>query len=494
MKFTLTKDLFLILKVISLPIILYLFYETINLYEGNKYYYLIFSFISIVYLFSSVKIKTSFIHLFLSLFLFLGFWFKFSINTFYNAKFTNENYYAEGTGNFDFSPESLDKLMFISSISIFAFMLGKFANYIKIEKKIDNDKLHINNYIISFVFIIFTFICLINFYFQIYLKGLVGNYSENIILYNFFAWFYQLGSLIILSYFVDQKIKNRNYFLITLLLICYLSIFSITLNSRNFIFTLLPFFSAIYIFSVQNDLKFEREIKFYFLIILSIFLFYSSVIFSNIFRTNDFKLFNKDYTINKIKPNIQEIENKNIRKNKFINLDVITETRADLRIFQIVKNRFVGIDSLMSVIGKEDKDFEIYFNSFNEQFLFDKTTFFQENFHNISNTGQNESNKKHFVVLPGLVAHFYYSGSAIFLFTSILIISFLVTLLEKYIICKFNYICLSSLISYVIVYRMIHFGHVPQQTYKYIFGIMLSLLVIYILNISLKYVQRNFKF
>ena len=148
----------------------------------------------------------------------------------------------------------------------------------------------------------------------------------------------------------------------------------------------------------------------------------------------------------------------------------------------------------MSVIGKEDKDFEIYFNSFNEQFLFDKTTFFQENFHNISNTGQNESNKKHFVVLPGLVAHFYYSGSAIFLFTSILIISFLVTLLEKYIICKFNYICLSSLISYVIVYRMIHFGHVPQQTYKYIFGIMLSLLVIYILNISLKYVQRNFKF
>ena len=102
----------------------------------GKYYYLIFSFISIVYLFSSLKIKASFIHLFLSLFLFLGFWFKFSVNTIYNAKFSNGNYYAEGTGNFDFSPESLDKLMLISSIAILAFMLGKFANYIKIEKKL----------------------------------------------------------------------------------------------------------------------------------------------------------------------------------------------------------------------------------------------------------------------------------------------------------------------------------------------------------------------
>ena len=494
MKFMSTKNLFLIFKVIVLPIILYLFYETIILYDGKKYYYLIFSFISVVYLFSSLKIKASFIHLFLSLFLFLGFWFKFSVNTIYNAKFSNGNYYAEGTGNFDFSPESLDKLMLISSIALFAFMLGKFANYIKIEKKIDDNKLQINNYIISFTFIIFIIICLINFYFQIYLKGLVGNYSENIILYNFFAWFYQLGSLIILSYFVDQKIKNRDYFSITLLLICYLLIFSITLNSRNYIFILLPYFSAIYIFSVQNNLKFEREIKFYFLIALSILLFYFSVIFSNIFRTNNFQLFYKDHTINKIVPNIEEIENKNIRENQFINLDIITDTRADLRIFQIVKNRFVGIDSLMSVIGKEDKDFKIYFNSFKEKFLFNKTTYFQENFHNITNTGQYESNKKHFVVLPGLVGHLYYSGSATFLFTSILIISFLVTLFEKYIICKLNSICLSSLICYLIVYRMIHFGHVPQQTYKYIFGIILTLLLIFILNIFIKYVQRNFKF
>ena len=68
--------------------------------------------------------------------------------------------------------------------------------------------------------------------------------------------------------------------------------------------------------------------------------------------SDDFQLFYKDHTIGKIKPNIEEIENKNIRENQFINLDIITDTRSDLRIFQIVKNRFVGIDSLMSVMKK----------------------------------------------------------------------------------------------------------------------------------------------
>ncbi len=135
MNINLTKKLFLVSKIIISPFIIYLFFETINLYSGQKYYYILFSIISVGYLYNSLSTKTSFIHLFLSLFLFLGFWFKFSINTFYNTKFTSGNYYAEGTGDFDFSPESLDKVLLVSTLAILSFMLGKSVNLLKIKKK-----------------------------------------------------------------------------------------------------------------------------------------------------------------------------------------------------------------------------------------------------------------------------------------------------------------------------------------------------------------------
>ena len=492
MNINLTKKLFLVSKIIISPFIIYLFFETINLYSGQKYYYILFSIISVGYLYNSLSTKTSFIHLFLSLFLFLGFWFKFSINTFYNTKFTSGNYYAEGTGDFDFSPESLDKVLLVSTLAILSFMLGKSVNLLKIKKNNISNKHKFDNSFIYFIFLIFTIICLINFYYQIYLKGLIGNYIENFLLYNFYAWFYQLGSLIITAYLIDQKLKKNEYFNITLILIIYLSIFSITFNSRNYIFFILPYFTSIYIFSIKNNLKFEGEIRFYILLILSIFLFYISVIFSNIFRSNDFKIFQNDLTSSKIELNSQENVNKTINKKNLINFG--NNKRADLSIFQIIKNRFVGIDSLMSVEAKQNKNFDLYLNSFKEEFKLNEITYFEKNFHNTVNLGQFKSDKKHFVVLPGMIGHLYYTGSITYLFISIFIISALITLLENFIRNKYDSICLSSVISYLIVYRIIHFGYVPQQTYKYVLGIILGLVIIFIFNILTRYAKKNFKF
>ncbi len=311
-------------------------------------------------------------------------------------------------------------------------------------------------------------------------------------MYNFYAWFYQLGSLIITAYLIDQKLKKNEYFNITLILIIYLSIFSITFNSRNYIFFILPYFTSIYIFSIKNNLKFEGEIRFYILLILSIFLFYISVIFSNIFRSNDFKIFQNDLTSSKIELNSQENVNKTINKKNLINFG--NNKRADLSIFQIIKNRFVGIDSLMSVEAKQNKNFDLYLNSFKEEFKLNEITYFEKNFHNTVNLGQFKSDKKHFVVLPGMIGHLYYTGSITYLFISIFIISVLITLLENFIRNKYDSICLSSVISYLIVYRIIHFGYVPQQTYKYVLGIILGLVIIFIFNILTRYAKKNFKF
>ena len=61
MNINLTKKLFLVSKIIISPFIIYLFFETINLYSGQKYYYILFSIISVGYLYNSLSTKTSFI-------------------------------------------------------------------------------------------------------------------------------------------------------------------------------------------------------------------------------------------------------------------------------------------------------------------------------------------------------------------------------------------------------------------------------------------------
>ena len=148
----------------------------------------------------------------------------------------------------------------------------------------------------------------------------------------------------------------------------------------------------------------------------------------------------------------------------------------------------------MSVEAKQNKNFDLYLNSFKEEFKLNEITYFEKNFHNTVNLGQFKSDKKHFVVLPGMIGHLYYTGSITYLFISIFIISALITLLENFIRNKYDSICLSSVISYLIVYRIIHFGYVPQQTYKYVLGIILGLVIIFIFNILTRYAKKNFKF
>ena len=81
--------------------------------------YFFFSIISLFYFYYSISTTKYYFHIFLSLFLFLGFWFKYSLMLVFR-----DSVFQEGVGNFNFTKKSLDDVLIISAIAILAFLLG----------------------------------------------------------------------------------------------------------------------------------------------------------------------------------------------------------------------------------------------------------------------------------------------------------------------------------------------------------------------------------
>ena len=99
-------------------IIIALSYLGLQKYSGNKINYLSFTFISNFLILFATRKRTIFFETFFSLFLWLGFWFKFTCTIVFT-----DGVFREGVGMFDYSKVSFDETLFISQIGILAFII-----------------------------------------------------------------------------------------------------------------------------------------------------------------------------------------------------------------------------------------------------------------------------------------------------------------------------------------------------------------------------------
>ena len=112
------KRLYFILLGLFLIFSLILFSFGIVNYIGNKFVYIIFSLVFNFSLIFSVKKKTNFFDIFFSLLIWLGFWFKFTVQiSFLDYQF------PEGVGTFDFDKKSFDDVLVISSFFVYHIYL-----------------------------------------------------------------------------------------------------------------------------------------------------------------------------------------------------------------------------------------------------------------------------------------------------------------------------------------------------------------------------------
>ncbi len=488
----LIKILLLLLGSLTLLIFPFAYLE----YKGSKIYYILFTLSYSFALFYNFRKESIFFETFFSLLLWLGFWFKFSVQiAFLNSMF------PEGVGKFNRTQESFDEVLIVSQVAIIALIFSSYVRekllftYTKLELNKKNPNNLINFYIKYKRKIIYLLtsslliIVLINLKFSFFQKGTVPDIFLPLGINNIFKWLLMFGfasffSLIIYLEFLSKK-KSSNNNLKFGLLENFLS--SISSISRAMIFNSTAIFYGYYRLVELNNLKIKK-IKFvkYYCFILILF-FISLLIVSKIRQSNDFPV---GHQVHKYLPIIEteNIEEKSMKKNLIIEPvnDLILEVN---QILFLIAGRWVGVDSLMAVQSIENKGFNLIYKSFNEKFNYSNS--FYENVIKGSYHTYKREPKVYTIYVPGIVGYLYYSNSLIFVFASIVLLCLVCSLIElvSYKISQNNLI-FTSLIGNILAYRLAHFGYMPLNSYKILFAILINLLILYLIFKVINYYNK----
>ena len=483
-------------------------------YNQNKFIYLIFSLIVNFFFIKNFFTKFFVSEFLISFYLWFGFWFSITIRNIliWNGVIPYENEYkdvvfsrSEGITNYKEFQSVLDESL-VLSIFAFSCILISFYLIKLIYKKFTNlensfnfepSKIY-NKYrnIIIILLVIFTLIVASNnFLLSIYQKGMISNFNLFLIS-SLVKWSYLIGFPLGFGIILFYEIKSREpklYFTTTLILILMFALY-VSLLSRAMIFEVISILIGIFLIS-QNQINLNRIFTFTASIglILSIF----SILVTEDLRNSYYFKKNLQSKIIDKKLNYENhnhiTENKTLFKNislnkgkkSIINIKYKKESNTAGRInrfIYVILNRWVGLEAVVLLTkNKYLLNYGLLKESFNEvkshNFSFYEQKFIKETY------TRNLSERTFGIILPGIIAFLYYPGSYIFLFLSIFIIICLLVSIEKIInkISQGNLI-LVSIITNILVYRLIHFGYVPKDSYLLFGSLFLTLFIYFVVT------------
>jgi len=480
------NNYFSILINLTLLFNLVIFFISIFLVQYAVKEFILFSIISISYFYYS-SLKFRYItELYLSIFIYLGFYFKSTFTIIFSTVNRIELFPESVSFSGLITDESLNKhlseLFNISSISIVTIFLIFFIfnNFIVYSHKKHNKyklegikKLFLNNKLklyFAFLLIVILFISL-NFFFSIAVRG--KKYQEFDVLVSILKTFLFFGFYFLVCIFLEFENNKKNINLIFFFNIMMGFLISISIYSRAMITDqLVIFFSAIH--KIKNF--FLKAIIFFFIIIF----FILSVFIVNYMRevkwdTKPLKTNEQTFQMNE-----QTFQTNEKVSNK--------EYASKIKKFtSLIVSRWVGIDGLSNVVNYKEKNLNFYLAALKEKKK-SGVTFYESNFFFKTKESENYSSSH----LPGFIAFSYYSGSILILIITLTLLVITMIFLEKII----NYFSMNSLIItnysvFLIVWRMIHFGSYPINTVYYFLLIIFFVFCIFFSNKLLhKYYDR----
>ena len=435
--------------------------------------FLFFGIISISYFYYSCLKFQYYTELYLSIFIYLGFFFK-STFTFIFSLSNKVILFAEsapfsGVVTDEILNKHFSELFNISSISIITIFLtfyifnncivysNKKHNEYKLEsikKLFSNHKLKLY---LAFLAIVVLFISL-NFFFSIAVRG--KKYQEFDIGVSIFKTFLFFGFYFIVCIFLEfeDKKKNVNFILFFNIIIGFL--ISISIYSRAMITDQLVIF-----FSVINKIK-NLFFKIIFFLTIIFFFICSTFIVNHMRATKwDIQAFKTNNDTQGLKKNMSKLH-------EFTSLIV---------------NRWVGIDGLSNVVNYKEKNLIFYLDALKEKKK-SGITFYESKFFLKIKEAENYSSS----LLPGFIAFSYYSGSILILIITLIFFVVTTVFIERII----NYLSMNSLVitnylAFLIVWRIIHFGSYPVNTVSYFLLIIFFVFCIFFSNKLLhKYYDR----
>ena len=500
----------------SFRIFLFVFFLSISIYssefyEGSKIIFLTYC-LSLIYMVYYLTNKnSSFIEIFLSAYIFLGFWFKYI----FSLIFFEGKVYDSGEVN----ASNIDDVLAIGIIIVNAINFSSWISRKLIDRNISNnlninrsffENFYLNNRVkvlISF-FLIICLVSLINTQFNIYQRGFISLNDINHIFVNLIKLLLLFGLSTFSCFLIHIEItRNNNIGFFTFLIASFEIFFSYSsMLSRSSIISMLSIVLPSYMMSL--NLKKSYNKFFCFFLLLSIIFAIFSIYLVNSIRLNKLDYIKQDWKIlNQNNPSLKDkntdisnyqfeiqIENNNI--NEEINNNENNHKVTPINMFQfIIINRWIGIDSLILVHNSNKTGFSLLIEALKENKHHIDNTFYEKTFGltqkkiNIETLSLSLKGN----TLPGIITFLYYSGNVYFVALSLIVLILLFNFFEKFIRTKTNNnLIFTCVISQMISTRLMHFGYAPKDSYLFFSSIVLSVIfIIFLYNFHFDLFKKN---
>ncbi|MEN6318161.1 MAG: hypothetical protein ABFD82_05350 [Syntrophaceae bacterium] len=441
-----------------------LYFLTLAHYPGRAAAYAIFT-ISLNALFVIGFTKGRiFFDTFIGIFFWLGFWLKFSVR----VAFMGGNFH-EPVGNFNGTGTAFDSALLVTSCGVIGLLLASFVrrkfpfSYEKASSQIQSEKTFsfYQRYRVSALvlfFVLFVIVAVTNATFGIYQRGTV---SRTILPFGFggiYAWLLLFGFASFSAVILDCEFRlKKNPYLASIiaLLECFSS--NVSMLSRGMILNS----GALMLGAHEKTKRCFMDPSLLYKLTMCFVL--AALFISSIFVTSHVRSY--IYSVS---------------GTKVVTHDTLAHTAKVGQVLML--DRWVGIEGVMAVSSYPGLGWDLWKKAWLERFSRSGTSMYDLTFI-VSPYVEMDKSINHFVSVPGILAFFYYPGSYVFLFVSMLFLGFLGAGIEVF-VYKLGgaNIILCSLLAQIVAYRYAHFGYAPNQSYLLFGSILLNVLIIYFFN------------
>jgi hypothetical protein len=427
-------------------------------YAGNAWIYLGFSVISWGLLLNGFRWGSLFMDTFLGIFLWLGFWLKFSVRiAFLDGAFW------EPVGTFDGSGAAVDKALIVASagfLTIFFCSLfrGRFFRYPKATGIVGDDKTYRfycnNRRVVLGIFVaLVTAVAVCNAHYGIYQRGMQAQAQLPYGLDGIFKWLLQFGFASVAAFIVRYEITRQRCVSPTAVAVPFFETFTsnVSLLSRGMILNILALTIGCWrlLSSMQLKVKGTR--------LLAIALVFLPLFAASVFIVNY------------------------LRNDAIETADMEAVTQVRRMSTPLFLDRWVGIEGVLAVSSSPKLGMDIWKAAWSEKYEEGKLTLYDREF--IESPYKPmivERQRHHYISLPGAIAFFYYPGSMWIMIASVVVFVSIGAAIE---IAAFlagdRNLLFCAVIGQVIAFRFASFGYVPAQSYLLLGALAANILLIY---------------
>lgn len=488
------KTIHILLCIFFLVVAVMAFFALI-MYPGHKITYIAFTAVLNTLLILGFTKGRIYFDTFIGIFFWLGFWVKYSLR----IAFLGGQFQApELIGKFSGTAVEHDHALLVVFCGISGLIIASlvrrkfFFSYVNITKQARLESIFTfyqmyRRSILAVFFSLFLIVAVTNVVFGIYQRGTL---PKTILPFGFsgvYTWLLLFGLTSVSAVILDCEFRLKNNpYLASLMGILETFFSNVSMLSRGMILNGSSLITGMHDNAQKRSHHPGARYKVVVLIVF-IVLFVSSVFVTNHVRN---KLFFSDF------PTRSNISKSLLVKMAFANLalkysiiipEPVVEAIAGVETLLI--DRWLGIEGVMSLVSHQCLGWDLWKQAWQEKYSHSGTSMYDLVVLGASTEGLKHH---HFISIPGIVAFFYYPGSILFLFLSMIMLGFLAAGVEWF-VYKFGgaNVILCALMGQLVAYRYAHFGYVPAQSYLLFGSLFLNVLIIYLFDRYLRFMNRK---